>query len=86
MHGSMDHVILQLIETTKQGLTGELVDRGRVIDQLLDLRSAAADEPGLILFIDDVLRSVPGQTVVEASWWLTALEQLAEAATPEPAV
>lgn len=79
-------VILELIEASKQGLSGQLVDRGRVVDQLLDLRLAAEAQPGVLVMVDEMLSSIPGRTVVETTWWLDALDRLAAAVAPEPAV
>jgi hypothetical protein len=84
MHATMECVIINLIEEFKSNIGGQLVDRGRVVDQLLDLRLAAHDQPQLTSFIDQLLGSLPGRTVVEAAWWAETLDRLVEAATPQP--
>lgn len=63
-------------------ISGELIDRVRVIDTLLDLRNAA-ESSELVAIIDDYLRNVPGQTSVRSSWWQATLDELALAASME---
>ena len=45
-------------------------DRGRVVDHLLDLRIAAADQEHVVGLIDSFLADLPGKTVVETEWWI----------------
>lgn len=82
----MDPVIENLIEEFKSGFSGQLIDRGRVVDQLLDLRLAAHGQPHVTALVDEVLSNIPGRTVVETSWWAETLDRLATAATPQPVV
>jgi hypothetical protein len=61
---------------------GELVDRTRVVDALLDLRNTAVSE-SLIEVIDAALRNLPGRTTVRAAWWQSLLDELSLAAELE---
>ena len=70
-------VIVELIERLRAEVSGQVSDRGRVIDNLLDLRAAAEAHPDLVERIDHHLSELPGQTVVENSWWSAALDDLA---------
>ncbi len=71
----------QRIATLRAAIDGQLSDRNRVIDHLLDLR-LEFDTPGLVAVIDDLLSDVPGLTVVENQWWGAALDQLSMTAEP----
>jgi hypothetical protein len=71
----MSETFVQLIEEAVDAVTGEVLDKSRVIDRLLDLRNAA-DDAALEESIDEILRSVPGRTMVETSWWLETLHNL----------
>ena len=82
--GTMVSVMIKLIEELKGEATGQLIDRGRVVDHLLDLRIASADEPPLLSLVDEVLAELPGKTVVETQWWQATLDRFASAAQPEP--
>ncbi|MEZ5375628.1 MAG: hypothetical protein R2733_03890 [Acidimicrobiales bacterium] len=59
---------------------GQLIDRGRIFDHLLDLRLEAGADSALVSMIDGVLASVPGKSVVELVWWRDTLDQIADAA------
>ncbi len=61
---------------------GELIDRSRVIDALLDLRNTATSE-SLIEVVDAALRGLPGRTTVRAAWWQSLLDELTLAAELE---
>jgi hypothetical protein len=65
---------------------GQLIDRGRVIDHLLDLRLAAGVDPVLTKMVDEYLAAVPGKTVVELVWWRDVLDRLWLTADYQPAV
>lgn len=80
----MVNVMINLIEDFKGEATGQLIDRGRVVDCLLDLRSAADDQPHLVTLIDATLAELPGKNVVETEWWVETLDRLAAEAQPEP--
>ena len=67
-----DSVVQAEIDRLLESLDGELTSHSRVIDGLLDLRSAA-DDVSLIAVIDDSLRNVPGRTAVSTDWWKTQL-------------
>ncbi|MFT7599306.1 MAG: hypothetical protein ACI8TP_002235 [Acidimicrobiales bacterium] len=84
--GNIDPVMITMIEELKGEANGQLIDRGRVIDHLLDLRSAASDQEHLVTLLDSVLAELPGQTVVETEWWRATLDRLADEAQPEPVV
>ncbi len=72
----------RIVSAASASIVGELVDRNRVIDTLLDLRNAALVSE-LVAIVDGLLRTVPGQTTVRASWWTVALDELALAASME---
>ncbi|NNE95403.1 MAG: hypothetical protein HKN24_05190 [Acidimicrobiales bacterium] len=73
--------INERITTLRSAIDGQLSDRGRVIDNLLDLRNEFTS-PALIAVIDELLSDVPGLTVVENEWWSGALDMLSLAAEP----
>ena len=73
--------INERITTLRAAIDGQLSDRGRVIDHLLDLRNEFTS-PALIATIDELLTDVPGLTVVENEWWSSALDRLSLAAEP----
>ena len=64
-----------LIEELITSINGEVIDKSRVADRLLDLRNEA-ETPALVDAVDDLLRTVPGRTMVITSWWREALESL----------
>ena len=74
-----------LIEQFRSNIDGELSDKSRVIDHLLDLRLASADRPAVVAEIDRLLSDVPGLTTVENRWWSAALDDLARALAVVPA-
>ncbi|MPY96301.1 MAG: hypothetical protein GEV08_25535 [Acidimicrobiia bacterium] len=55
---------------------GKLLDRSRVVDALLDLRLLATGEPSILEAIDALLGAVPGRNMVEAEWYVDALNNL----------
>ncbi len=63
------------IEELIIAINGEVIDRSRVADRLLDLRNEAGS-PGIVDAVDDLLRNLPGRTMVVTSWWREALEGL----------
>ena len=72
--GMTESVVQLEIDRMLADLDGELQSHGRVIDALLDLRSAAADnDVRLVAVIDESLRNIPGRTTVETEWWKTQL-------------
>ncbi|MEM7321658.1 MAG: hypothetical protein AAF531_01110 [Actinomycetota bacterium] len=73
-----------LIEQFLDGVSGQLSDRNRVIDLLLDLRLAAADRPAVRTEVDRLLADVPGLTTVENDWLRTALAGVSTAAAAVP--
>ena len=80
--GNMVSVLDNLIAELQNAIEGQLLDKGRVIDNLLDLRLAAEDNPAALAAVDALLGSVPGKSVVETSWWREALTGLSDAASP----
>ena len=62
-----------LIADFRRLVSGELSDRSKVVDHLLDLRLAARDREATVVVIDDLLAELPGRTTVPNSWWLAAL-------------
>jgi hypothetical protein len=63
---------------------GALLDRSRVVDALLDLRLLAVGEPDLQDAIDGLLGAVPGRSLVDAGWYVQALNDLAALDVAEP--
>ena len=80
--GNMVFVLDNLIEQLIKDIEGQLLDKGRVFDHLLDLRLAADGNASATAAIDGLLASVPGKSVVETSWWREALTGLSDAASP----
>ena len=64
-----------LIEELIIAINGEVIDKSRVADRLLDLRNEAGS-PGLVDAVDNLLRNLPGRTMVVTAWWREALEGL----------
>ena len=71
-----------LIEELISAINGEVIDKSRVADRLLDLRNEAGS-PALVDAVDDLLRNLPGRTMVVTSWWREALDGLGLAAVIE---
>jgi hypothetical protein len=82
----MGPVITNLIEELKHDTGEQLIDRGRVLDHLLDLRLAAGDQTTFVALIDELLANIPGKSVVEAAWWSETLDRLADLAQNEAVV
>jgi hypothetical protein len=55
-----------------------LVRKSLIVDDLLDLRAELADEPLLLIEVDQFLSSIPGKSVVEPKWWAATLATLQE--------
>ncbi len=73
--------LLQRVAEMRAAINGQLSDKGRIVDHLLDIR-LDAEAPGIIAMIDELLVEMPGLTVVENSWWGGALDRLELAASP----
>jgi hypothetical protein len=71
-----------LIEELISAITGEVTDKSRTADRLLDLRLEAGS-PALVDAVDELLRNLPGRTMVATAWWREALEGLRLAAIIE---
>ena len=67
-----ESLVQEEIDRMLESIDGELTSHSRVIDALLDLRSAA-DDVRLIAVIDESLRNVPGRNIVSTDWWKTQL-------------
>ena len=78
-------MVESLIEQFRSNIDGQLSDKSRVIDHLLDLRLEVADRPGVVAEIDRLLADVPGLTTVENSGWSAALDDLELALAVVPA-
>jgi hypothetical protein len=79
---SADHAFDEVLERSVSLIQGELIDRSRVVDALLDLRNTTS-APSLIEVIDAALRDLPGRTTVRSSWWQGILDELNLAAELE---
>ncbi len=71
-----NQLIAEFIAETEEG--SQLINRGVVIDYLLDLRSAA-ENSDLCARVDRYLTEVPGVTVVTNEWWAETLGELSKA-------
>lgn len=71
----MTEQFVQLIDEALAAVNGEVLDKSRAIDGLLDLRLAAGS-PELVAAVDDVLGAVPGKTMVTSEWWIDTLKGL----------
>ncbi|HSL57888.1 MAG TPA: hypothetical protein VK866_08615 [Acidimicrobiales bacterium] len=77
---SSDPAVVAAIDRIRASLDGELVDRSRVVDHLLDLRLLAADDGATlstVAAVDQLLVDLPGRTLVERTWVDDALTRLA---------
>jgi hypothetical protein len=79
---STEHAFDEVLERSVSLIQGELIDRSRVVDALLDLRNTTS-APSLIEVIDAALRDLPGRTTVRSSWWQGILDELNLAAELE---
>lgn len=79
-----DSLVQAEIDRVLESLDGELTSHSRVIDALLDLRSAS-DDVRLVAVIDESLRSVPGRNAVSTDWWKTQLKSFRLMADVQPA-
>ena len=77
--GTMTAVLMNLISELQAVEHGQLIDKSRVIDHLLDLRHAATGDDAMCLAVDRLLADTPGKSMVEATWWKSALVELAAA-------
>lgn len=68
-----DSMIQSEIDRMIDSLDGELTSHSRVIDGLLDLRSASGDDVKLVAVIDESLKNIPGRNTVATEWWMTQL-------------
>lgn len=75
----MDEILNRLKQLSDE-IEGEVTDRGRVIDHLLDLRGDCDGAGVLLAAIDAALTELPGQSVVPNEWWRSTLESLGAAA------
>lgn len=76
-------VLLNLITELQSAEHGQIIDRSRIIDHLLDLRIAAEGDLAITQTIDDLLANTPGKSTVESRWWQETLADLRERATRE---
>lgn len=79
-----DSLVRSEIDRLLESLDGEVTSHSRVVDALLDLRSAA-DDIQLVAVIDESLRNVPGRTTVSTEWWKTQLASFRLMADTSPA-
>lgn len=79
-----EEVIETMIEQFRSDINGQLSDKRRVTDHLLDIRLEATDRPSLVAETDRLLAEMPGLTTVENEWWRAALDDLDEALSAVP--
>ena len=72
----------EVLERSVSLIHGELIERSRIVDALLDLRNTTSAS-SLVKVIDAALRSLPGRTTVRSSWWQGILDELNLAAELE---
>ena len=72
----------EILERSVSLIHGELIERSRIVDALLDLRNTTSAS-GLVEVIDAALRSLPGRTTVRSSWWQGIIDELNLAAELE---
>ncbi|MEO8693841.1 MAG: hypothetical protein ABI658_10005 [Acidimicrobiales bacterium] len=72
----------EVLERSVSLIHGELIERSRIVDALLDLRNTTSAS-SLVEVIDAALRSLPGRTTVRSSWWQGILDELNLAAELE---
>ncbi len=79
-------MVATLIQQFRSEIHGQLSDRRKVMDHLLDVRLEMADHPVVVSEVDRLLGELPGLTTVENDWWGEALDDLdrALAALPTP--
>lgn len=79
-HTTELHHDLQIrTESLVEEIDGPTIEKGVVIDLLLDLRNIGRGrDVGLELSIDAMLESVPGEQMVSSEWWMTCLSQVAD--------
>ncbi len=73
---NMTLVLLNLITELQSAEHGQIIDRGRIIDHLLDLRLAAEGDLLITETIDQMLANTPGKSTVETTWWQETLTTL----------
>lgn len=74
-----------MIQQFRTDIDGQLSDKRRVIDSLLDVRLAAAAMPTVVRVVDRLLADMPGLTTVENTWWALALDDLDRSLSVVPA-
>lgn len=75
MNPVIDQDTKSRVAALRAEIDGQLSDRTRVIDHLLDFRLETTDVDRVSV-IDRLLASVPGLTVVDNDWWRDALDQI----------
>lgn len=73
-----------LVQQFRAEIDGTVSDKSRVVDHLLDIRSAATNRPSVVAEADRLLADVPGLTTVENTWWVAALDSIEAAMTAVP--
>lgn len=68
-----DSILQTELDRILESLDGELTSHSRVVDGLLDLRSASGEDVRLIAVIDESLKNIPGRSSVTTEWWKTQL-------------
>ncbi|MEM9562894.1 MAG: hypothetical protein AAGA93_09770 [Actinomycetota bacterium] len=74
----------QLIQQIRSEMHGQLSDRRRVMDHLLDIRLEMSDHPAVVSEVDRLLGDLPGLTTVENEWLGRALDELELAVSALP--
>jgi len=78
MHNEICQVLIpQLLEEW----SGALISRSRVVDGLLDLRSAASSDIDILVVVDKALASIPGVNLIEAQWAIDVLANISDLAS-----
>ena len=77
--------LAQLLAQYRSEMHGQLSDRRRVMDHLLDLRLVMADHSAVVAEVDRLLGELPGLTTVENRWWSDGLDAIERALDALPA-
>ena len=73
-----------MLQQFRSEIHGQLSDRRRVIDHLLDVRLEMGDNPDVVAEVDRLLGELPGLTTVDNVWWAEAIDGLEDWASMEP--
>ncbi len=79
----MSDALAVLISELQTKEHGQVIEKSRVVDNLLDLRLAAAPNEAAVVLVDRWLAEAPGNSSVPSEWWVGALEDIRRLTSPE---